>query len=348
MWNQKGSCVYYVPSRQSEQEEHVQDDSATASFQTASVRAMAGFDLDSTLTISKSGRQFTLDADDTIWAFDSVPEQLKNIQDEGFTIVIFTNQARFSTQVKDRIECVRQALEQFGVVVFVFIATGDDDFRKPETGMFELFKSLIQIEDTNIFSEMSFYVGDAAGDEQNKSWSDYPPYAWASSDLEFAEHCGLLFFVPRDIFPQPPEPLPTPNQEVVLLVGNQGSNKSTTCTNFAALNPKYVVISQDVYKTKARVVKEMISQLKSGKSVIIDRTNPSSKDRAEWIGLAKDVGNIKSIRIWWFARDGRPFNELRPEPVSKICYNIYSKNFEMPTEEEGKNVGISTIVERIN
>lgn len=342
MWNTHETCIYYVPSAStspaSSGKDEVGDDSSLQQTSLPPTRAMAGFDLDSTLTISKSGRQFTQDADDSIWAFESVPSKLKEFQDSGFTIVIFTNQARFTNSTKQRIDHVRQSLGEYGVHPFIFIATADDNFRKPETGMRDLFKSLVEIEDDKVFSDVSFYVGDAAGSE-----SDYPPYTWASSDLEFAEYCGILFYVPKDIFPQPQLPTPNPSstQEVILLVGNQGSGKSSTAAEFSKDNPNYVVISQDQYKTKDKVKRQMEIEFKSGKSVIIDRTNPAVSDRAEFISLAKQFG-AKSIRIWWLARDGRPFNELRPKPVSKICYNIYSKNFEVPTEEEGN------AVERIN
>jgi bifunctional polynucleotide phosphatase/kinase len=92
--------------------------------------------------------------------------------------------------------------------------------------------------------------------------------------------------------------------------------------------------------------------LSEGRSVVIDATNPYKEKRSDYIAIAKELKIL--VRILWFIRDGRPFNELRgtydsnlggyrtdatyyhKKPVPDVAYNVYSKNFEEPTEDEGE------------
>lgn len=308
MWQRHQTLVYYVP----EVEE--------------TPLAIAGFDLDSTLTQSKSGRKFVLDETDWIFTYDSVPSTLLDLQEKGYLVAIFTNQSKYSSTIQGRIESVREHLLKFGVNVAILIATKDDEWRKPSCGMFEGLASLLGVEDLDEFRSKSVYVGDAVGPT-----STWPPYQWADTDAEFARACQLTFYTPMEIFPEQPAPSPSTDQELILTVGNQGSGKTTFSTQFATDNPQYVVVSQDVVGKKPDVLAATVRLLQSGKSVIVDRTNPSPSDRLEFINLAGQT----PVRVWWFARDGRPFNALRPKPVPDIAYNIYSKLFSEPCTSEG-------------
>jgi len=53
----------------------------------------------------------------------------------------------------------------------------------------------------------------------------------------------------------------------------------------------YVHVNQDELKSKARCIKVASEALAAGKSVAIDRTNPSVADRREWIALARKSAN---------------------------------------------------------
>ena len=73
--------------------------------------------------------------------------------------------------------------------------------------------------------------------------------------------------------------------------------------------------------------------------------NYQREKRKVFIDIAKNM-NIP-VRILWFIRDGRPFNNLRGKmketntmyyhnkPVPEVAYNTYSKYFEEPISEEG-------------
>ena len=71
---------------------------------------------------------------------------------------------------------------------------------------------------------------------------------------------------------------------MIIMVGFPGSGKSTICKRHLIPN-KYAHINRDTLKTRCLKVCE--EELKAGKSVVIDNTNPSKKDRAKYIDLAK-------------------------------------------------------------
>lgn len=331
MWFHHETLILYLPEKYTQSEENTNINTT---------QCIAGFDLDSTLTQSKSGRKFVVDANDWIFTYESVPDVLVNLQNNGYTIVIFTNQLKYSMKVLERIDSIRMKLNEFGVDPIILISTRDDVYRKPNRGMLEILLELLYISSSNesYFYENSLYVGDAVG-----ATSEWPPYTWADTDFEFAKNCRISFHTPMDIFPVKESKLDLV-QELVLTVGNPGSGKTSYSTSFSEQNPNYVVISQDVYGNKDRVKKQMIKVLNEGKSAIIDRTNPNNTDREEFINLARSIINNIKVRIWWFARDGRPFNDLRSKRVPDIVYNIYSKNFQEPETNEEEDI----LVERIN
>ena len=125
---------------------------------------IASFDLDNTLIETASGKRFATGPHD--WKIMShVPEKLKSINDDGFRIVIFTNQAGIQKgkitrpELKQKLENVAKKL---AVPLMVLISTNHDIFRKPCTGMWE---HMVRNENDGIEPDLScsIYVGDAAG-----------------------------------------------------------------------------------------------------------------------------------------------------------------------------------------
>jgi bifunctional polynucleotide phosphatase/kinase len=53
------------------------------------------FDMDHTLVSPKSGKVFPTGRNDWEWTFEEIPEVLKTKYNEGYKIIIFTNQAGF-------------------------------------------------------------------------------------------------------------------------------------------------------------------------------------------------------------------------------------------------------------
>ena len=55
---------------------------------------IAAFDYDWTLVCPKEGKTFPKDVDDWTWLYPCIPDQLKRYNEEGYCVVIFTNQSK--------------------------------------------------------------------------------------------------------------------------------------------------------------------------------------------------------------------------------------------------------------
>ncbi len=148
---------------------------------------VAAFDLDWTL-VSPTQGIFPRNADD--WQL--LPKRLEvltSYQSNGYTLVIFTNQGytgkKLDTMIQ-RISNIFQALYQKQINPWVLIATGKDNYRKPNRGMWDIFARYLPAIDL----QHSLYVGDAAGRASDHS----------SDDLLFARNVGLPFYVPVQVF----------------------------------------------------------------------------------------------------------------------------------------------------
>ncbi|KAI5000284.1 hypothetical protein ZWY2020_004873 [Hordeum vulgare] len=134
----------------------------------------------------------------------SIPDKLQSLYNDGYKLVIFTNESNIERWKNKRQQAVDSKvgrldnfIERVKVPIQVFIACGtgkgkgtpDDLFRKPNSGMWwlmaEHFNSGIDID-----MEQSFYVGDAAGRENDHS----------DADIKFAKAIGLKFHVPEEYF----------------------------------------------------------------------------------------------------------------------------------------------------
>ena len=147
---------------------------------------VAGFDLDGTIVSTKSKAKFFKDSDDYSFMEGAI-ESLKRIQ-KDYVIVIFTNQAYKgvkANQSRKRIENILDELNSLSVCPWLFCATQKDNYRKPETGMWDEMEKYIKCDRT-----LSFYVGDAAG--RKGDFSD--------SDLEFAKNLTIPFSTPEGFY----------------------------------------------------------------------------------------------------------------------------------------------------
>lgn len=169
--------------------------------------------------------------------------------------------------------------------------------------------------------------GDAVGPED-----PYPPYRWSDSDRLFAEAIGARFVRPADLLAAPLDPLnfiDVHEQQIVLLMGNPGSGKSSGARHIVEeTSGNFVHLEQDVVGSKAKMLRAAREALKAGKSPILDATHGSATNRAPYLLLAAEIG--VPCKILWFVRDGRPFNALRPKPVPGVAYAVYSKHFVEP------------------
>ncbi|KAK4285874.1 hypothetical protein QN277_002508 [Acacia crassicarpa] len=165
---------------------------------------IAAFDFDGCLaktSVNKSG------ADAWSLLYSSIPDKLQSLYNDGYKLVIFTNESNIErwknkrqAAVDSKVGRLNNFIKKVMVPIQVFIACGlgksgkavnkeEDPFRKPQPGMWHLmeqhFNSGIPID-----MDQSFYVGDAAGRKDDHS----------DADIKFAEAIGLKFHVPEEFF----------------------------------------------------------------------------------------------------------------------------------------------------
>ncbi|KAL5017466.1 hypothetical protein ScPMuIL_007055 [Solemya velum] len=326
---------------------------------------VAGFDIDFTVIKTASGRKFAIGSND--WEFwdESVPGKLRNLDEDGYRIIFFTNQAGIEKQkvtpdvVKRKIEAI---IADLNIPVLVFISAGTNQYRKPSTFMWDYF-----VENCNNGQKLdlskSVYVGDAAG--RAKAWEPGKPKDFSCSDRMFATNIGIDFHTPEEFFlgekeapftwgSVDPQKVITINKkrdvsryvskkpEMVIMVGFPASGKSSFCRQY--LEPKnYTIVNRDTLKTMDKCAKAAAETLKSGKSVVIDNTNPSTTARSDFIQVAKKQG--VPCRCFWmktslelahhlnYVRMNQTNGKVRRVP--DVGYGVFKKNFEAPTKAEG-------------
>lgn len=342
---------------------------------TTILKKIAGFDLDSTIIKTKSGRILAKDMDDWELWNDHVKPVLYNLYNDGYKIVIFTNQKGISkgkVKKEDFIQKVKNIQKELNIAFDIFISTSDDYFRKPMTGMWDFFRQLYSVK---LDMKQSFYCGDAAGREKN--WIKGKKKDFSSSDKDFAHNIGLKFIIPENLFKADDEPevkyhsinfsymgfdlkelmkkrghhelTPSPNDktglETIIMIGRPGSGK-TNISKYTLNKPEfknYQHINQDTCKTRQKCLKLAETSLKEGKSVLIDNTNPDKKSRLDYIKLGKKYGSNITVYVVDIPEHlSKHMNHMRVQKtkgdrkiVPIIAYRIYNKKYEEPVKEEG-------------
>lgn len=129
----------------------------------------------------------------------NVPEVLNDYFNNGWIVIIFSNQ-KYAESLQP---LIRQKFDKFVKFLsfnpWIFLATMDDNFRKPNPDMYNLFLEKVtekcpDLADKEI-SPVSFYAGDAAGPDNPKK-----EYRWSDSDKVFACNICLAFFTPDKVF----------------------------------------------------------------------------------------------------------------------------------------------------
>ncbi|KAJ5709949.1 Polynucleotide kinase 3 phosphatase [Penicillium malachiteum] len=334
-------------------------------------RKIAAFDMDSTLIKTRSGNTFPRSADDWQWWDGSVAAKLGSLHEEGYQVVIFSNQKKISiqkeikagktdskslTMFKEKLTAIMSALN---IPMSVYAATQATEYRKPRLGMWREFIDDYDLDVIGIDHKESFFVGDAAGRPNDHS----------ATDLGFAINAGLPFKTPEEFFKgvvEPPAPVTLFNPtayiktesesvpipftrkhplELVIFCGSPASGKSTYFKN--NLEPLgYERVNQDLLKTRPKCVKVAREHLEANRSVAIDNTNADPETRLVWIALAKELG--VPIRCVHFLSPPdlcrhnnavRAANkELNPEARTSlpgIAFGDFKRRFKEPRVEEG-------------
>lgn len=158
---------------------------------------IAAFDFDGCL-VKTSVQRHGADA----WSllYPSIPKKLQEYHDDGYKLVIFTNESNIDRwknsrqkAIDSKIGRLKGFMKLVNTPMQVFISCAKegigDLYRKPKDGMWVLlekhFNNAIAIDKTR-----SFYVGDAAG----------RPGDHSDADLGFARAVGLEFLLPEDVF----------------------------------------------------------------------------------------------------------------------------------------------------
>lgn len=283
---------------------------------------MAAFDYDWTLVSPKGGKTFPSNIDDWEWLYPTIPEKIKNYYEDGFMIVIFTNQS------KDwKHEQIKLVAASLGIPIFIVVATCKCDY-KPNPKLFNLF-----IGDNKINKEKSFFIGDAIG----------RTYDFSDSDKVFAENIGIPCYCPEQVFHMKSEIINIPSiplsdeKQIIIMMGYPGSGKSTIAKNICK-NKSFICIEGDIYKTSTKMIKASLEHISQNKSIVFDATNSSLKKRNEYVEVGKKYNyNVVCIHVSTPLEISYKQNKLRnyEKYVPKIAYSVYSKNYETPNENEG-------------
>ncbi|EXJ71332.1 uncharacterized protein A1O5_05138 [Cladophialophora psammophila CBS 110553] len=298
---------------------------------------IAAFDLDDTLVAPNTGSKWARSAVSWKWWNPSVPDRLKSLHNDGYLLVILSNQSAIS--LKDNPKTlkndmaslanfktqVNSILHQLDLPISVYAATGQDRYRKPRVGMWEEV-----LEDYDLQAEgavdmtNSFYVGDAAGrDKSDKRRKDH-----ATSDRDLAANIGIKFQTPEEFFldetTEPYEHVFDPTKhleaakppvngaaesaisapftknshhELVIFCGSPGAGKSTFYWD--VLQPLgYERVNQDILKTREKCIRKAKELLEAGLSVAVDNTNADMETRAYWVKVAREFNvPIRCVRF---------------------------------------------------
>ncbi|KAF5358563.1 hypothetical protein D9756_001778 [Leucocoprinus leucothites] len=268
---------------------------------------VAAFDLDGTIikftkqTSSSSGWE---------WWKSAVPAKIRSVVEEGYTVVILSNQAIKPGALKQWKEKVTSMASKLQDVPFwIFAAISRDQYRKPMLGMWWEVEKIFKAQGVDIDLQSSFFVGDAAGRQYKNQKSDF-----SSTDRKLALNIGIPFKTPEEYFLDLPShtnytlpgfhvsslpdlPAVTPtlspiiprsrDKEIVLFCGYPALGKSSFY--FRHFHPaNYIHINQDTLKTRDKCIKATREALKRGESCVVDNTNRDIKTRKFYVDLARD------------------------------------------------------------
>ncbi|PVH94624.1 PNK3P-domain-containing protein [Periconia macrospinosa] len=284
-------------------------------------RKIAAFDFDSTLIKPASDRKFAKDASDWKWWDPCVPGKLRQLHEEGYLVVVLSNQGGISLtpdpkklksdqkRLADFKSKASTVFKQLDLPITLYAATAHDAYRKPRTGMWqELLEEYDLEQDGTIDLSECLFVGDAAGREATGSGlrKDF-----SCGDRDFAANVGIPFLTPEEYFLQEEprsfvrsfEPAnylqdetsntdeiiyaKTNPLDIVLLVGSPGAGKSSFY--WRHLQPLgYGRVNQDILKTREKCLKAASALLEERTGVVVDNTNADIATRADWITLSKE------------------------------------------------------------
>jgi len=325
---------------------------------------IVAFDMDSTLVVPKSGAKFPKNRNDWKWVMPEIVPKLKELNQKGYKVIIFTNQAGIEKNKQNPADIKGKILDlatELGFPIQAFVAAATDAWRKPNTSMWDF---MIKNHNGGVqpdFNECTF-VGDAAG--RAKGWKTGAAKDFSCADRTFASNIGVKFATPEEFFlgegsvafewdsidPNTVlegikvvanyDNIASNTTELIVMVGCPASGKSSFSKKF--LVPKgYVHVNMDTLKTKPKCIKACEEAISNGKSVVIDNTNPSIAARAEFTQFAKAKGI--PFRCFVMQTDVKLAHHLNfyrekiagVRRIPDVGYNVFKSKFQEPTTNEG-------------
>lgn len=331
---------------------------------------IAAFDMDGTLIVTLSGKIFPVDENDWQIYNPEVITSIKKLSDDGYKIVIFSNQAgigankvnekAFKIKIENIIKLIKTPIQ-------VFIATRRDIYRKPAPGMWNIFVS-----DYNgglsVDMDKSFFCGDAAGRPiRFNSNGKLIKKDHSCCDRLFAMNIGLKFYTPEEYFFKKSEKLYvlpsfnpndvmsnilytdltskvlfSSNKEMIIMVGCPGSGKSYFASNKLFCHDRMKIINRDTLGSWQKCIAETKKFLSGCWSVVIDNTNPDRESRKRFIDVAKSLKVPCRVFLMNVSKDhGKHNNKFREltdkkhQKVSEAVINSYFLKFQQPSKSEG-------------
>ncbi|KZP29992.1 PNK3P-domain-containing protein [Athelia psychrophila] len=313
---------------------------------------VAVFDLDGTVIV----QQHWSKANEGQWKWwnSKVPLKLKELHNDGFSIVLLSNQAQRNAGALKAWEAKKipnVAAACPDLPFRIFGAKEKDGFRKPMPGVWYELQKIFAEHGVDIDKSVSFFVGDAAG----------RPTDFSSSDRKWAENVGLAFKTPEEFFvgaahkelpplvgfhvsqlkkttsrvtPSntrllPPLSAKTTKRpiELVLFVGYPCLGKSSFYrSQFEPAGYKHV--NQDILKRREKCIKIVEESLANGESCVVDNTNRDIATRQFYINVAKRL----DIPVRCFKFDGSA--ELAWHNNLYRAYNRAPSNAQDETKRE--------------
>ncbi|TFK72591.1 PNK3P-domain-containing protein [Pluteus cervinus] len=321
---------------------------------------VAAFDLDGTLIKSTIGTRGVKDPLQWEWWRSQVPDKLRDLHSQGYSIVIISNQALRPAAIKswkNKIELFASSLPNLPFRLFA--ATEKDVYRKPLPGMWYELDRIFREQGVELDKSISLFVGDAAGRRGD----------FAGTDRKWAINLEIPFHTPEEYFlnlsPVPftlegfkvqslpiPQVSPTsspilpisPKCEIVVFVGYPCLGKTSFYRQHFQ-GAGYVHVNQDTLKTREKCVKLARESIEAGKSCVIDNTNRDESTRKFYIDLAKTKGiPVRcflfegSIELAWHNDLYRTYLSANGDKRALVPYGglvSFRDKFEEPATDEG-------------
>jgi bifunctional polynucleotide phosphatase/kinase len=338
-------------------------------------KKLLALDLDHTFIKPKSGAIFSKNADDWCLIYPDSLHYITKYMHDGFSIIFMTNQKGLNTVDKleefkhkwlQVVSYLHETTPELDTSKWVLLASLNTDiYRKPAPGMWDF--SITELNSGHAWDlKHSLFVGDAAGRPK-----DFKP-----TDIMMAMNVGVYFMVPEVFFGIEsgnkqleayslikaikknkkyfnaerfldsykklvmPDLTAVKATHLVIMVGAQASGKSTFCRKYLR---EYIHMSNDTFSgTSTAFKKELEAQLKAGKRVVIDNTNPTVDSRSKWLKIAAKCGVTCAV-VYMGTTDDRLSVEhmlklrdiLGIQHVPIIALRTFYKKLEKPTMEEG-------------